>query len=201
MIRVVAFDIGRVLLDFDYGIFVRRMAPRTRLDVSALDALLNQSPLLAAYESGQIDCAKFFRKIQADTGFNGTQEEFSALFEEIFTPIDAMMELHAQVVACGIPAWTFSNTNAMAVRHISRAYEFWARCAGHILSHEVGALKPDAAIYTTLESTTEATGYDIAYIDDLQDNVDAALKRGWSAVRYENPGQARVAFRKMGIAV
>ena len=49
MIKVAAFDIGKVLLDFDYGIFVRRMASRTRMDVPALDAFLNQSPLLAQY--------------------------------------------------------------------------------------------------------------------------------------------------------
>ena len=60
MIKVAAFDIGKVLLDFDYGIFVRHMAPRTRMNVAALDAFLNQSPLLAQYESGQLTSLEFF---------------------------------------------------------------------------------------------------------------------------------------------
>ena len=47
MIRAVAFDIGKVLLNFDYGILVRKMAPRSRLDVPALEQLLDQSLLLA----------------------------------------------------------------------------------------------------------------------------------------------------------
>ena len=60
MIKVVAFDIGKVLLDFDYRIFARRMAPLTGMDVSTLDVFLNQSPLLAQYESGQLTTPEFF---------------------------------------------------------------------------------------------------------------------------------------------
>ena len=78
MIKVAAFDIGKVLLDFDYGIFVRRMAPRTRMDVPALDAFLNQSPLLAQYESGQLTSPEFFAVVQKETGFDGTESEFAA---------------------------------------------------------------------------------------------------------------------------
>ena len=54
MIRAVAFDIGKVLLDFDYGILVSKMALHSSLDVPELKQLLDQSPLLAKYESGQI---------------------------------------------------------------------------------------------------------------------------------------------------
>ena len=59
MIRVVAVDIGKVLLDFDYNIFVNRMAPRTNIDETGRNAFLNQSPLLAKYESGQLTSTEF----------------------------------------------------------------------------------------------------------------------------------------------
>ena len=80
MIKVAAFDIGKVLLDFDYGIFVRRMAPRTQMDVPALDAFLNQSPLLAQYESGRLTSSEFFTVVQKETGFDGTEAAFAAYF-------------------------------------------------------------------------------------------------------------------------
>ena len=51
---VVAFDIGKVLLDFNYGILITKLAPRTQCNEVELDAYLNQSPLLAEYESGQL---------------------------------------------------------------------------------------------------------------------------------------------------
>ena len=79
MIRVVAFDIGKVLLDFNYGILVNRMAPRTNMDESALNTYLNQSPLLAKYESGQISSSEFTKIVQQETAFEGLESEFSCL--------------------------------------------------------------------------------------------------------------------------
>ena len=194
MIRVAAFDIGKVLLDFDYRIFVGKMAPHSRLDIHALEQFLAQSPLLAQYESGQLDCSAFFQAIQAQTGYEGTQAEFAAHFEDIFTPIQGTIALHAELAARGLPTWTFSNTNAMAIAHISRAYDFWPHFTGHILSHEVGALKPDPKIYEALETATGCAGPQIAYLDDLPENIAAAKTRGWQAIQFKDVEQVRAFF-------
>lgn len=199
MIRVVAFDIGKVLLDFDYGILIRKMAPRSRLDINALDCLLNQSPLLSQYESGSIDNAEFFKAVQKVTGYDGTQDEFAAQFENIFTPIQEVIEMHAQISVSGIPTWTFSNTNPMAVSHISRVYDFWPRFTGHILSHEAGALKPDSKIYQALEDATGCTGEEIAYLDDRPENIAAGNDRDWKTIQFKTPVQAKKAFKMIGL--
>ncbi len=199
MIKVAAFDIGRVLLDFDYGIFVRRMAPRTRMDVPQLDTFLNQSPLLAQYESGQLTSSEFFAIVRQETGFDGTEAEFAAYFEDIFTPIDPIIDLHAQLVASGLPTYTLSNTNEMAVRHISRAYDFWPRFTGHILSHEARALKPHPEIYETFEQTTDCTGPEILYLDDLPENIATAQSRGWHAIHHQSPETTFAAVSELEI--
>ena len=199
MIKVAAFDIGKVLLDFDYGIFVRRMAPRTQMDVPALDAFLNQSPLLAQYESGQLTSPEFFAVVQKETGFDGTELEFAAHFEDIFTPIDEVIAMHAKLAASGLPTYTLSNTNEMAVRHISRAYDFWPRFTGHILSHEVGALKPNPKIYEIFEQTTGCQGNEILYLDDLPENTAAAAARGWHAIEHRNGIETTEAFERLGV--
>ena len=199
MIKVAAFDIGKVLLDFDYGIFVRRMAPRTRMDVPALDAFLNQSPLLAQYESGQLTSLGFFTVVQKETGFEGAEPEFAAYFEDIFTPIDEIIALHANLAASGLPTYTLSNTNEMAVRHISRAYDLWPRFTGHILSHEVGTLKPNPKIYEIFEQTTGCHSAEIIYIDDLSENIAAAAARGWQAIEHRNGKDTAETFEYLGV--
>ena len=199
MIKVAAFDIGKVLLDFDYGIFVRRMAPRTQMDVPALDAFLNQSPLLAQYESGQLTSPEFFAVVQKETGFDGTEPEFAAHFEDIFTPINEIIALHATLVASGLPTYTLSNTNEMAVRHISRAYDFWPRFTGHILSHEVGVLKPNPKIYEIFEQTTGCQSNEILYLDDLPPNIAAAKSRGWQAIEHSAPETTLKTIRELGL--
>ncbi len=201
MIRAVAFDIGKVLLDFDYGIFVRKMAPRSRLDVPALEQLLDQSPLLAKYESGQMYCDEFFLSVQQETGYKGTQEEFAALFEDIFIPINEVIAMHEQISASGLPTYTLSNTNPMAVRHIQHTYPFWARFTGHVLSYEHGSLKPEKEIYEAFERVSGFSAGSIAYLDDRKENIVVAKERGWEAIQYSSPQQVLGAFQAWGLPV
>lgn len=191
MKRVVAFDIGKVLLDFDYGILIRRMAPRTRWDEPALNAYLNQSPLLAEYESGQLSSSQFFECVRNETGFDGDESEFAALFEDIFTPIAPVIEWHRQMAMNGMATYTFSNTNELAVRHMSRTYDFWPRFTGHVLSHEVKSLKPDAGIYEALEVASGCSGGSILYLDDRPENIEAGLARGWCACCHRSLGETQ----------
>jgi len=201
MIRAVAFDIGKVLLDFDYGILVRKMAPRSRLDVPALEQLLDQSPLLAKYESGQMNCEEFFLAVGQEAGYDGTQGEFAALFENIFTPIEEVIAMHEQIAASGLPTYTLSNTNAMAVRHIQHTYPFWTRFTGHVLSYEHGSLKPEKEIYGAFERVCGFREGSIAYLDDREENIVVAKERGWEAVKYSNPQQVLGAFQALGLPV
>ena len=199
MIRVVAFDIGKVLLDFDYSILVRKMAPRSRLDVPALEQLLDQSPLLEKYESGQMNCDEFFLSVQQETGYKGALEEFAALFEDIFTPISEVIAMHEQISASGLPTYTLSNTNAMAVRHIQHTYPFWSRFTGHVLSYEHGSLKPEKEIYEAFERVSGFSAGSIAYLDDREENIVVAKERGWEAIQYLNPQQVLRAFQALGL--
>ena len=199
MIRVVAFDIGKVLLDFDYGIFVNRMAPRTNMDESALNTYLNQSPLLAKYESGQISSSEFINIVQKETGFKGMEHEFADFFEEIFTPISDVIEMHRVIAESGMATYTFSNTNEMAVRHMSRAYDFWPRFDGHVLSYEVEALKPETKMYEFLERVADCHGREIVYVDDRPENIEAGRARGWNVIQRSTPSETRLALVEFGV--
>ena len=87
----------------------------------------------------------------------------------------------------------------MAVRHISRAYDFWPRFNGHILSHEVGALKPNPKIYEIFEQTTGCQGEEILYLDDLSENTVAAAVRGWQTIEHRNGIETAEAFKCLGV--
>ena len=199
MIRVVAFDIGKVLLDFDYDIFVNRMAPRTNMDESGLNAFLNQSPLLAKYESGQLTSTEFAEIVRMETGFGGLENEFAAFFEKIFTPIPDVIEMHRKIAESGMATYTFSNTNEMAVRHMTRAYDFWPRFSGHVLAHEVKALKPETKMYDFLERATGCRGGEIAYVDDRPENIEVGRARGWNVIQQHTPIETRLALVELGV--
>ncbi|MBL59300.1 MAG: hypothetical protein CMO75_06485, partial [Verrucomicrobiales bacterium] len=60
--RVVVFDLGKVLVDFDYGIAIRRFAERSEADRDQIQRLVD-SPIQIEYESGKISTDEFFLSI------------------------------------------------------------------------------------------------------------------------------------------
>ena len=97
-----------------------------------------------------------------ETGFEGLENEFAAFFEEIFTPIPDVIDMHREISESGMATYTFSNTNEMAVRHMSHAYDFWPRFSGHVLSPVVKALKPVVKMYEFLARVARCRGDYIA---------------------------------------
>src|SRR5438309_146885 len=120
--QVVVFDLGKVLVDFDYGIVARKIAAQGTLTALEVQKFIDHSPLLFRYETGLMTKEEFFAEIRSATGFRGTIDEFGRLFGDIFEPITAMVELHATLQRRKIPTYIFSNTNELAVAHIRRSY-------------------------------------------------------------------------------
>jgi HAD superfamily hydrolase (TIGR01509 family) len=193
----VVFDLGKVLLDFDYRISSRRIAARATLAAPEVFHLLCQSSLPLRLESGLLTTEEFFDEVRAATGFHGALEEFTSYFADIFSEIQSMTALQAALRARGLPTYIFSNTNDIAIRHIRQRFPFFARFDGYILSYEQRVMKPDAAIYEIVERQTGKKGGAILYLDDRQENVAAGAERGWRALLHEDPEKTRAAVEAM----
>lgn len=196
---IVVFDLGKVLLDFDYSIAGRRIAAQAQLPAAEVQQFLNQSPLLHRYETGLMTRPEVFEEVRQATGFSGNLAEFGGFFADIFTEMPEMTALHAALRRKGIPTYIFSNTNDLAMEHIRRNFPFFASFDGYILSYEVGSMKPDARIYEALEAMTGKRGAEILYLDDRPENVDAGAARGWQVILQTDPAKSRAAIEQLGL--
>ena len=120
----VVFDLGKVLLDFDYGRLARNMKQHCDISIEELISALNQSELLHRYETGLLTNQAFFEDVKRISSFRHGYEQFEPLFADIFTPIPEMIDLQQRLQARGVPTYIFSNTNEIAVNHIRRSYPF-----------------------------------------------------------------------------
>jgi FMN phosphatase YigB (HAD superfamily) len=197
--KAVVFDLGKVLLDFDYGIAVARIQTRCKLSLSELQELIDQSPLLLRYEANQLSTAAFFAEVQAASGFRGDLEDFSGLFCDIFTAIEPMTRLHRDLRGRGVKMCLFSNTNDLAIQHIRARFPFFSEFDWHVLSYEHNAMKPDPRLYEVVELTTGKAGPDLLYIDDRPENIVEGRKRGWQTILHQEPETTIAAVRKAGL--
>src|SRR5437762_3477023 len=168
--KAVVFDLGKVLLDFDWHIAGRRIAALSGRAIDGPAFFTMQLPLILRYELGQVSTRELCKELQGATDFLGTTEEFRRCFAEIFTEITPMIELHAAFRKKGLPTYIFSNTNELAVEHIRERYPFFAGFNDYIYSYEHGAMKPDAKLYEVVEHKSNCRGAEILYFDDRPEN-------------------------------
>ena len=193
----IIFDLGKVLVDFDWSIAAKKIAARSTAPPEQFHHHLATSPLLWQYECGRLTRQDFFEAIHTAIGFQGSGQEFNDYFAEIFTEIPAMIALHAELRQRGFKTYILSNTNDLAIEHIRRDFPFFNQFDGYILSYEVGAMKPDAEIYEALETLTGKRGADLIYIDDRFENIAAGAARGWRTILHETPERTRAAITSL----
>lgn len=196
---VFIFDLGKVLVDFDYSIAARKIAARSAKAPKDLHAFLGSSPLLVEYESGRISREQFYHAIRHAIHFHGDLAEFGGYFAEIFTEMPGTIALQAELRQLGFKSYIFSNTNDLAIEHVRRDFPFFAGFDGYILSYEVGAMKPLPEIYTAMEKLCGRRGSDLIYMDDRAENIAAGAARGWRTILHESAEKTRAALVQSGV--
>ena len=79
------FDIGNVLLRFDFKLALDKLASQSEVG-DAVEVLARIDRVKMAYEDGQIDRAAFLRAAFDVLRFRGTEADFIAAWEDIFEP-------------------------------------------------------------------------------------------------------------------
>lgn len=199
MVKAVVFDLGKVLLDFDYSIAARRIAAASKVPPERIRDFIDHSPLLFRLERGQLTTEQFYNEVCAATGFGGSATQFNEFFGDIFIPIEPMVELQTALRSGGLPTYVFSNTNDLAISHIRRNFPFYGNFDGYILSYEHGAMKPDAALYEVVERVSGRRNSEILYLDDRPENIAAGAARGWQVILQESPEASCAAIQKLGL--
>jgi len=187
--KVVVFDLGKVLVDFDYSIAVMRFAERSEAGLDRVQELVN-SPIQFDYESGLITTDEFFAAVRDGAGFRGDRAEFVQIFADIFSPMKLMIPFFERVKAAGIPTCVFSNTNEVAVGHILEQFSFYSRFDSYVLSYEEKGMKPDEPIYHVVEQRTGEFGDAILYIDDRPENIETGERFGWRTILQSDEAQS-----------
>lgn len=178
---VVVFDLGKVLVDFDYGIAVRRFAERSDAGIEQIEQLV-ASPIQVEFEAGKITTDEFFEAVRGEAGFRGDRAEFISIFADIFWPMETMIAFFERLKSLGIPNCIFSNTNEIAIGHIRDRFPFYSCFDHYVLSFEEGTMKPDEPIYDLVEQRTGESGAAILYIDDRPENIETGRSRGWQTI-------------------
>ena len=86
MIRAVIFDLGGVIVPFDFKRGYARMEHLCSYPASDIPQRLRSTDLVTRFESGQIEPEAFVRELSAVLELRASYEEFCDLWTSIFLP-------------------------------------------------------------------------------------------------------------------
>ena len=176
------FDIGNVLVHLDFERALATLVPPDATDsTQRIESLLEKKDEL---ESGDIPVPEFITWASERLGFTGSDAAFLEVWNSIFEPIHAMWAVASFLKSQRLKIVLFSNTNAMHAEWLLANHEIFAEFDGRVFSHEVGAIKPDPAIYRHAIAQHDLTPADTLYLDDLPENIDAGETLGFRCHQY-----------------
>ncbi|TBR23165.1 hypothetical protein EPO15_06550 [bacterium] len=197
-VKAVFFDIGDVLVRFDLAGLLKDFAWGPGSSPWRVARMVWSRRLVDDVERGKIDGAQLHEAIQLETGYEGDLEDFRRVWNGHFRLDPAAATLFRRA-AKRRPAFLLSNTNPLHWEHIRRRYAFAREAAGAVLSHEVGARKPERAIYDAAVKAAGCAAGDCLFIDDLAANVAGAKAAGLRALRFK--GAARLEKDLLGLGL
>ena len=200
MSRFIYFDLGNVLLNFDNDIAVSQLAKVSGIDPDKVRESIFDSGLQDEYESGTISSEEFVDRFNSATGSACSKKDVLLAVSDMFEPNTAMLPIISQLRVAGYPMGILSNTCQAHWDFIRAKYVFVDEFFRHyILSFEVKAMKPDAAIYQAAAELAGAEPADIFFTDDREENYQGAKKAGFDAVHFTSAIQLAKELRSREI--
>ncbi|HEY5752396.1 MAG TPA: HAD family phosphatase [Chthoniobacterales bacterium] len=182
MLNAIIFDIGNVLLNFDFSLAVERIRKSSvRLDDATWAEVERLKMLL---EEGGISRREFVGAAADAVGFGGSHSDFETAWQEIFTLNEPMAEF-VQSLLGHYPLYLLSNTNGIHVEYFVREYPVFGLFDAAIYSHDVRVMKPAPEIFLKAIQTFGVDPKHTAYIDDLLPNIESAREAGFQVLHYD----------------
>jgi 2-haloacid dehalogenase len=117
-------------------------------------------------------------------------ESYYARFPEMMKDaLDDSVVLLERLHARDVPLYVLSNFSAETFPHARERFAFFERFTGMVISGAEGMKKPDPRIFDLLTGRFALAPARTLFIDDRQDNVEAARDAGWQAVLFTSAEQ------------
>jgi putative hydrolase of the HAD superfamily len=181
MPRALLFDIGNVLVRFDFSPAAQKFATLSQATAQEVLALL--APFKDDLESGRIADDDFVSQSVERIGFRGTREEFVQIWGDIFTANEPMIARVKQLSG-QMPLYLFSNTSGLHKAWLFEKFDVFGLFAGGIYSHEAHCMKPHEPIFHEAINAFGLEPHQTLYIDDLPDNIATGKRLGFQCHQY-----------------
>ncbi len=177
------FDIGRVLLDFEFEPSLSRLFPAGNTDSAArLQLLLERKD---EFETGKIETDAYIDWALGILATDASPAEFRHAWQQIFTPNEPMWRCVRKLAAAGHRLILFSNINGIHWPWIGENFPEFSLFHDAVVSFKTGFIKPQPEIYQYAIRHHGLVPGETFYIDDLPQNIATGRELGFRCWQYD----------------
>jgi putative hydrolase of the HAD superfamily len=199
MHKSIIFDLGRVLVNFDFERGYRALEGVCLYPAAEIPGRLFPTGLVRGFETGAIEPRDFYAQFSALLDLTIDYSHFCDIWNCIF--MEALLpESLLESLAARYRLVLLSNTNPIHFEWIRAAFPHLLRHFHRMaLSYEVGAVKPQPEIYRAAIAMAECRPEECFFTDDILEYVEAAKRLGIDAVQFESREQVERELRARGL--
>lgn len=180
----VVFDLGQVLLRFDYKYFVEKVnRHKAEIGDHFLELYKNNYEVHRDFEKGLISEKYFISRMLEYLDHTIDEETFCKYWSDIFSFNDDVIALLPELKK-NYKLYLISNTNSIHKKYGYQNYEFLNLFDKLILSHEIKFIKPEKEIYLAVQKVSGFPSEEHIFIDDILEYVNAAKSLGWDGIQF-----------------
>jgi putative hydrolase of the HAD superfamily len=200
MLKAVIFDLGGVIVPFDFGPAYERMQAWSGLGREEIRARLTDQGLAASFERGELSPDQFRAELNSRLATSISQDQFVEMWTSIFTPGKTLVteELIASLAA-RYRVLLLSNTTATHYEWLASRTPHFRHMHDFVLSFAVGAVKPQAEIYAEAIRRAQCAPGECFFTDDVMAYVEGARAAGIDAVQFTSEEQLRRDLAERGV--
>jgi putative hydrolase of the HAD superfamily len=186
MIKALIFDLGNVLIFFDWKIAERRLNEiQGGLGTLTTKFLKENNSIIRNLEKGKLTEDEFLNMIKSHLNSKIDKITIAKIFSEIFWENSELTKLLPELRK-NYKLFLLSNTNIIHRKFGWDHYNFLKNFDKLFLSYEVGFAKPEEEIYQLVIHSIDLNPSEVLYIDDIEEYVNAAKNLGWNAVQFKS---------------
>ena len=196
---VIVFDLGNVLLPFDYNKLITKLDKiESGLGERFVEAYFTDYEFHRNFERGNISEENFIKRMLEILNHKIDGDTFCKFYADIFEVNEDVAALLPKLKE-SYKLMLLSNTDPIHKKYGWEHYDFLQHFDELILSHEVGAVKPEEEIYRAVEKASGAPSEEHIFIDDIEKYVAAAKSLGWDGIHFTNCNSLVKDLRLRGI--
>jgi epoxide hydrolase-like predicted phosphatase len=181
-IEALVFDIGNVLVPFDWQIFHRRV--RAESPNLPPEAEKQFRDLIIRIEIGEMTGEAFTEQAVRLIGFQKDPGTFLSILNGIFSS-NIPMERTVLSLKERFPLFLLSNTSELHLAYLMQHWKVLQHFQDGVYSFRAKCAKPDPRIFETAIKQFGLKPENAVYVDDLAANFEAASSLGFKAIRYD----------------